>query len=134
MSIKFLLASILFIAISFSAAKAQAPTTTGDSLSTIVGKWAGSFEGASSGKFELVLNQGSDRKLGGQVIMLLDDGSRYPIDLKTIVWQKGQLTATYVNPQGSDEVSFTGNLASSALKGTWKSDAGQAAGTWQATR
>ena len=133
MTINALFIAITLVAITFGAAHAQSPTATGDSLTTIAGKWAGTFDGASSGKFELVLNQDSNRKLTGQVIMLADDGNRYPVDLKTVVWQKGQLNASYTNPEGGD-VSFTGNYANPALKGTWKSEDGQATGTWQATR
>ncbi|MFD2935806.1 hypothetical protein [Spirosoma flavum] len=133
MTLKTLFLSIAVITAFVSVAKAQ--TSSSDSLTTIVGKWSGTFEGASSGKFELVVNQDSNHKLIGQIIMLPGDGSRLPIDLQTIVWQKGKLSATYKDPaDGDDDVSFTGDYTSSALKGTWKSDGGQASGTWQVTR
>lgn len=132
MKIKALFLSISLIIASLSAVRAQ--TQTSDSLTAIVGKWAGTFEGASAGKFELVLNQDSNRKLTGQVIMLPDDGNRYPIELKTVVWQNGQLRATYNDPNDGDEVSFMGTYASPALKGTWKADEGQSTGTWQVSR
>ncbi len=132
MKIKALFLSIGIIMASLSAVNAQ--TTTSDTLTAIVGKWAGTFEGASAGKFELVLNQDSNRKLTGQVIMLPDDGNRYPIELKTVVWQNGQLRATYNDPGDGDEVSFMGSYTSPTLKGTWKSDEGQSTGTWQVSR
>jgi hypothetical protein len=132
MLIKTLLASILMIVATFQATTAQ--TTASANSQTVTGKWAGSFDGAASGKFELVLNQDSNGKLTGQVIMLTDDGNRYPIDLKTAVWEKEQLSASYADPSDGDEVSFTGKVADSSLKGTWKSDGGQSVGTWQVSR
>ncbi|GAB2564633.1 hypothetical protein [Spirosoma areae] len=133
MSIKTVFLSVALSVLPFLSASAQTTTTANDSLKTVAGKWAGTFEGASSGKFELVLNQDSHQKLTGQVIMLPDDGNRYPISLKTVVWQKGQLSATYTDPSDGDEVSFTGNYTSPMLKGTWKADGGQSTGTWQVT-
>lgn len=132
MTIRTLLAVIALVAITFQAASAQSPTTASDSLTSVAGKWAGTFAGSSSGKFELVINQDSNRKLTGQVIMLADDGNRYPTDLKTISWQNGQLKASYATD--GDDVSFTGNYANATLKGTWASGNGQDTGTWQAIR
>lgn len=132
MTIKILVAVIALVALTFQAANAQSSTTTSDSLTSVAGKWAGTFDGSSNGKFELVINQDSNRKLTGQVILLADDGNRYPTDLKTISWQNGQLKASYATDGG--DVSFTGNYANAALKGTWKSGDGQDSGTWQATR
>jgi Rieske Fe-S protein len=133
MTIKTLFAAMALVALLFQGANAQTTSAASDSLTTLVGKWSGTFDGASSGKFELVINQDSNRKLTGQVIMLADDGNRYPIDLKTVVWQNGQLKASYTDADG-DEVNFTGKYTKPVLKGTWKSDDGQASGIWQAVR
>lgn len=133
MTIKILVAAIALIASTFQVARAQSSTTAAsDSSTSVAGKWAGTFDGSSSGKFELVINQDSNRKLTGQVIMLADDGNRYPIDLKAISWDSGRLTASY--SADGDDVSFTGKYTNPALKGTWKSSNGQDTGTWQATR
>ncbi|QJW92305.1 hypothetical protein HNV11_10345 [Spirosoma taeanense] len=131
---KVFLVSIGLLTASFSTGRAQSTATQTDTLSLIVGKWTGSFDGAASGNFELVLNQDSNRKLSGQVIMIADDGTRHPIDLKTVAWQNGQLNAAYTDPQDGGEVTFSGKYVSPALKGTWKSDGGQSAGTWQVAR
>ncbi|GAB2515370.1 hypothetical protein [Spirosoma aerophilum] len=133
MTIKAILAAMALVTLLFQGAHAQSTNASSDSLTTLVGKWSGTFDGASSGKFELVINQDSNRKLTGQVIMLADDGNRYPIDLKTVVWQNGQLNASYTDGDGG-EVSFTGKYTKPALKGTWKSDGGQSSGIWQAVR
>ena len=137
MFVRALLISIGMLTASFSATTAQSTATTtatADSLGMIVGKWAGSYEGSDSGKFELVVSQDSNRKLTGQIIMLPPDGNRYPIDLKTVVWQNGQLNAAYTNPQDGGDVSFSGKYESPALKGTWQANGGQATGNWQITR
>lgn len=133
MSIKILLSAIILLVVTFQTAQAQT-SVKNDTLMTVAGKWAGTYSGDSSGKFELVLNQDSSKKLMGQVTMITDDGNRQTASLKTISWQNGQLSATYMDSAEDDEVSFTGSYANSLLKGTWKSDGGQAKGTWQLTR
>lgn len=117
---------------------AQTPTTPAqtaptDSAAAIVGKWTGTFEGASSGKFELVISQDVGRKLTGQVVMLTSDGSRYPITLKTIMYQNGQLSAGFTDSQNG-EVRFMGKPDSTGLKGTWDANDGQDTGSWQVNR
>ena len=134
MAIKALFSAVVLLVATLQIATAQTSAPKSDTLTTIVGKWAGSFEGSSSGKFELVVNQDTNQKLTGQVIMVGDDGNRHPIDLKTIVWQNGKLNATYTDPTDGDEVSFTGSFTNPTLKGTWKADGGQSVGTWQTSR
>ena len=132
MSIKVLLSAITLLVVTFQTTNAQ--TSSSKSDTTVAGKWAGTYSGDASGKFELVLNQDSNKKLTGQVTMLADNGNQQSTNLKTVSWQNGQLSATYIDPAENDEVSFTGSYANSMLKGTWKSDGGQASGTWQLTR
>lgn len=134
MSIKALLSAIILLVVTFQTAQAQTSSSKSDTLTTVAGKWEGTYSGDASGKFELVLNQNSNRKLTGQVTMIADNGNQQTTDLKTITWQNGQLSATYIDPSEDDEVSFTGSYTNSMLKGTWKSDGGQATGTWQLTR
>ncbi|MDB5242550.1 MAG: hypothetical protein JWP57_3175 [Spirosoma sp.] len=137
MSIKALLIGLSMVMTPFSLATAQtatAPTTADNSSATISGKWNGSYEGASSGKFELVVTQNNDKKLTGQIIMMTPDGNRYPIALKTLSWQSGQLKASYVDPQEGDNVSFSGKYENSVIKGTWEADGGNSTGNWQASR
>ncbi|GAB4032483.1 hypothetical protein [Spirosoma jeollabukense] len=132
MTIKVLLSAIILLVVTFQTTRAQ--TSSSKSDTTVAGKWAGTYSGDASGKFELTLNQAGNKKLTGQVTMIADNGNQQTTDLKTITWQNGQLSATYVDPAENDEVSFTGSYTNSTLKGTWKSDGGQATGTWQLTR
>lgn len=133
MSIKILLSAIILLVVTFQTTQAQTSAKS-DTLTTVAGKWAGTYSGDASGKLELVLNQDNSKKLTGQVTMITDDGNRQTASLKTISWQNGQLSATYLDPAEDDEVSFTGSYTNAMLKGTWKSDGGQATGTWQTTR
>ena len=134
MSIKILLSAIILLVVTFQTTKAQTSSSKSDTLTAVAGKWAGTYSGDASGKFELVLNQDSNKKLTGKVTMIADNGNQQTTDLKTISWQNGQLSATYMDPAEDDEVSFTGTYTNAMLKGTWKSDGGQATGTWQVTR
>lgn len=133
MFLKTLFLSIAVLTATFSAARAQT-TATADSSALIVGKWAGTYEGSDSGKFELIINQDSNRKLTGQIVMLPPDGNRYPINLKTVVWQNGQLNAAYTDPESGGDVSFSGKPNGANLKGTWEAGGGQSTGNWQVAR
>lgn len=135
MLIRTLFIAVTMLTAMFSTATAQtAATTTADSSAMLVGKWTGSYEGADSGNFELNLSRDSQQKLTGQIVMLAPDGSRYPIDLKTVTWQNGRLSAAYSNPQNGGDVSFTGTFDAAALKGTWQANGGQDTGNWQVSR
>ncbi|CAN5200144.1 hypothetical protein BH09BAC4_BH09BAC4_17260 [soil metagenome] len=133
MSIKILLSAVILLIVTFQTTQAQTSSKS-DTLTTIAGKWAGTYSGDASGKFELVLNQDNSKKLTGQITMIADNGNQQTTNLKTISWQNGQLSATYKDPAEDDDVSFTGSYTNAMLKGTWKSDGGQATGTWQLTR
>lgn len=136
MSINFFVLSLGLLTATCSVATAQSTTaiTAVDSSAMIAGKWIGTYEGSDSGKFELLINQDSNKKLAGQIVMLAPDGNRYPIDLKTIIWQNGQLKASYADPQGGGEPSFSGSMVGSLLKGSWLANGGQDSGSWQASR
>jgi len=51
MTIKFLVAAVALFVITFQSVKAQSLAPTRDSVTTIAGKWAGTFDGSSNGKF-----------------------------------------------------------------------------------
>lgn len=105
-----------------------------DTLMTATGTWVGSFDGDSLGKLELFLNQDSNQKLLGQIIIIPADGNRRPIALKTVTWQNNKLSASYIDPSDGGEVSFTGTYTNQALSGTWQAVDDTDKGTWQLTR
>ncbi|WP_425290712.1 hypothetical protein [Spirosoma linguale] len=133
MAFKTLLSVVLLLTLTVQAVKAQNSPATSDSLTTLTGKWAGTFDGPASGKLELVLNQDNNRNVTGKITAINNSGDQYSADLKTVIWQNGKLTITYTYPEGGD-VNLSGNYAKSAFKGTWELGGGQATGTWQASR
>ncbi len=133
MIFKILLTAFSMLMVVFSTANAQTQAVPADSATTLVGKWTGSYDGASSGKFELVINQNDSPKLTGLITMLLPEGSGKPITLKTVTYQDGQVVAAYDDPENG-EVNLTGKLSNPTLKGTWQLANGQATGNWQLTR
>ncbi|SOD90291.1 hypothetical protein [Spirosoma fluviale] len=133
MAIRTLLSVVVLLTLTFQAVKAQTAPATSDSLTTLTGKWVGTFDGPTTGKLELVLSQDSNRKITGKITAINNSGDQYTAELKTVVWQNGKLTITYAYPEGGD-INLSGNYAKSVLKGTWELDGGQATGTWQASR
>lgn len=134
MSIKAFLQAFVLLTATFQLTNAQTSSAKNDTLTTITGKWSGTYSGDSSGKFELVIKQDNGQKITGQILMLTDDPNRKPTNLKTISWKDGKINATYADPDEGDEVSFTGTYTDPDLEGSWKSDEGQSTGTWQLTR
>ncbi|PRY21126.1 hypothetical protein CLV58_15316 [Spirosoma oryzae] len=130
--------SLLFIGlVPLTASYAQVALTssnqTTDSVTAILGQWVGTFEGASSGKLELALQQDSNtRQLGGQLTVIISDGERYTTKLKKVVFSQNRFTASYTEPSDGSDVTLTGELKGTALTGEWTVNDGQGKGTWQA--
>lgn len=113
---------------------AQSNASAPDSSTAFAGKWAGSFEGASSGSCEMALSQDASGKLTGILTIIPGDGNRYPVTFKSVSMQGTTLNAAYDNPSDGDEVTLEGTRTGQVLRGTWKADGGASTGTWQMTR
>jgi hypothetical protein len=124
-----LLAVLLFVGSLSSQAQ-----TTASSSTDYIGKWVGTFEGASSGQCELQLARDASGKLTGTVTVIPADGNRYPIDLKTVATEGNTFKAAYNDPGDGDEVTMEATRTADELKGTWSADGGAATGTWQMKR
>jgi hypothetical protein len=115
-----------------------APTSgkqTTDSAAAILGQWVGTFEGTSSGKLELTLQQDSNtRQLGGQLTVIISDRERYTTKLKKAVFSQNRFTASYTEPSDGSDITLTGELKGAALTGEWTVNDGQGKGTWQANQ
>jgi hypothetical protein len=104
-----------------------------------IGTWAGTWDGAGSGDFELTLDKAKDGPLGGRVAVVTDGGN-YNADLKSIAFDGPKMTAKYDFPlDTSAEVSITATFADKSAKGTWAmhpkgQDAEVAAGTFSITK
>lgn len=129
-----IIAVLLIAGITATKAQAISTATAADSVAAIVGKWTGTYTGDDAGNFELVINRDNGGKLTGQIIMLPADGSRYPIDLKTVTWSNKQLKASYADPSNNNPVTFGGTYDGTVMKGNWEANSGQATGTFQVTK
>jgi hypothetical protein len=115
-------------------APASSSSTTG-SVVAILGQWVGTFEGASSGKLELTIQQdNNNRQLSGQLTVIISDGERYTTNLKKVSFAHNQFTASYTEPDDGSDITLSGELKGAVLTGEWTVNDGQGKGTWQATR
>jgi len=130
-------ALLLIGLVPLTASYAQIAPTSGkqttDSAAAILGQWVGTFEGGSSGKLELTLQQDSNtRQLGGQLTVIISDRERYTTKLKKAVFSQNRFTASYTEPSDGSDITLTGELKGAALTGEWTVNDGQGKGTWQA--
>lgn len=105
--------------------------STTDSVAVILGRWAGSFDGASSGKLELSIQQ-ANNQLNGQLTVTITDGERYTTKLKKVTFTRNQFAASYTEPDDGSDITLSGELKGAALTGEWIVNDGQGKGTWQA--
>ena len=86
--------------------------------SDVAGQWAGTWDGAGSGNFELSL-QKKDSGLAGKVAVTTDGGN-YDAELKGVKLADQNLTATYDFPlDPSAEVAMTAKFDGDKVTGTW---------------
>jgi hypothetical protein len=103
---------IVMTVVAFSAAQ----DTSGDSY---VGQWTGTYEGAATGTFELLLRKETDAKLGGKV-SVTTDGGNYDAELRSITIQDKKIDAAYDFPlDPSAEVIMAATVDGANAKGTW---------------
>ena len=104
-----------------------------------VGTWAGTWEGAGSGKIEMALAKAEAGKLSGQVTVTTDNGD-YTAKFTSLSIEANKLTAKYDFPlSDGSEVVLTATFDERTLKGTWSlrakgQDAEQAGGPWTAAK
>jgi len=124
------LLAVLLLACCF-ATYAQA---TADAPTAYIGKWSGTFEGASSGTCALELTHDATGKFTGTLTVTPDGGSSYPITLKSVSVQGDQFKAAYDEPTNNTEVTMQATRTGDELKGTWQLGGDAANGTWQMKR
>jgi hypothetical protein len=106
---------------------------------SLVGTWAGSWEGAGSGGgFELTLEKAKDGPVTGKVSVTGEP--TYKADCKSLAFDGKKMTAKYdFTPDESAEVALTASFEGNKATGTWslRAKAGGdevASGTWTVTR
>lgn len=84
-----------------------------------LGTWTGTWDGASTGTFDLVM----ERKTGGQLqgrLTVTGGSTPYTAEFKTLAIEGHTLTAKYDYPlDEGGEVSISATLEDRSAKGTW---------------
>lgn len=130
---------MLFLILSTSATLLFAQTSQKESSAEkFRGTWSGSFEGDSSGKFEMLLSPSGDGKHTGEMSITSGDGNGYQVKLKSLTFDGQKMVAKYDAPGGENgEVTIEGTLEGDAMSGSWSyHDQGNntGRGTWKASR
>lgn len=96
---------------------AQAQQTAGEK--NLVGVWAGSWSGGSSGSFEMTITKDADGKLGGSITPKPEGGESYTASFKSVALAEGKVTMKMADPSDEVEITLEATLDGSALKGTY---------------
>jgi hypothetical protein len=100
-----------------SAARGEArQAATGEQYA---GTWSGTYDGAGTGQFDMMLDKGKDGTMTGKV-NVTTDGGNYSADLKAIVFDGAKMTCKYDFPlDPSAEILMTATFDGRTGKGTW---------------
>lgn len=83
------------------------------------GTWSGTYDGAGTGQFEMMIDKGKDSAMTGKV-NVTTDGGNYSADFKSLSFDGGKMTARYDFPlDPSAEIVMTATFDESSAKGTW---------------
>jgi hypothetical protein len=104
-----------------------------------LGTWAGTWDGAGSGDFELTIDKAKEGPLSGRVAVTTDGGN-YNANLKTIAFDGPKMTAKYDFPLDPNaEIVVSATFEDKSAKGTWAmrpkgQEADVAAGTFSVNK
>ena len=133
LSVLLLLAVVCAASFSLSAQTTNGKASGGEKFS---GVWSGTFEGDSSGKFEMTLTPAADGKHTGNLTVTPNDGDSYSVNFKSVVFDGDKVIAKYPAP-GDNEVVMEGTSDGQALSGSWsfrEQDSRTAGGTWKGAK
>ena len=127
---------VLLTCVSY-ARQAEARKASGNS--EVLGTWSGTWEGGSTGKFEMTITKGADGKLTGSLSAHPEGGDGYTTSFKSVDVSGGKLTVTLEDPQGEVRITLEGSLDQTAMKGGYsvrtKAQGEEVeGGTWQAKK
>jgi len=103
-----------------SAAALPSAQETGASKDPVVGNWAGTYDGAGTGKSTMSIARDAAKKLGGTLQVVPDDGGGYTATFTSIGVDGNAVFMTYDSPVTGGQVQLEGTLDGTTLKGTWK--------------
>jgi hypothetical protein len=127
------LVCVWLILVGVIASAAQSGGNQGAPGEEFIGTWAGTWEGAGSGTFELTIDKGKHGDLTGS-ISVTGEGA-YKAAFKTLSFDGKKMNATYdFPPNEAIEVALSGSFDGKNATGTWsareKGAAEVAAGSW----
>jgi hypothetical protein len=106
---------VIFGAICSAAQRGADGTKPGEEF---IGTWAGTWDGAGTGGFELTLEKDKAGAIGGTVAVTGDP--TYKATLKTLAFDGKKMTASYdFPPDTAAEVRLAATADGNTLKGTW---------------
>ncbi len=85
----------------------------------LVGKWAGSWTGGSSGKFEMSITKDDAGKLTAAMNITPEQGEPSTLQSKSLTHNGDKLTMTCESPDGEAQVILEGAIEGTSLKGTY---------------
>ena len=140
MSNRLVISSLLILlSIGFLGQAALAKRVQSSGPERFVGTWAGTWDGAGSGKIEVTLAKDDAGKLLGQVTVTTDNGD-YKSKFTSLSFEANKMTAQYDFPLAEGtEVVLTATFDDRTLKGTWSlrakgQDGEQVGGSWTAAK
>ena len=84
----------------------------------LLGTWAGTWTGGSTGSFELTLTKSADGKLGGSISPKPDGQEGYTVPFSSAVFADGKATLKLQDPAGEAEITLVVS-AGTGLTGTY---------------
>ena len=123
----------------FSYARQVEGKKTSSDSAAVVGTWSGSWQGGSTGKFEMTISKGADGKLTGSLTAHPADGDGYTAGFKSVDVSGGKLIVKLSDPDDEVEITIQGALDPAAMKGSYSvRSKGQGeevdGGTWEAKK
>ena len=111
--------TLLLLAVSGIALATHAEAQQASNAERFAGSWSGTYDGAGTGPFELMLDKSKDGAMTGRVAVMTDGGN-YTADFKTVSFEGSKMSATYDYPlDPSAEVVMTATFEGRSAKGTW---------------
>jgi len=85
----------------------------------LLGTWAGTWTGGSTGSFEMTITKSADGKLGGSISPKPDGQEGYTVPFASAAFADGKATLKLQDPGGEAEITLVVSADGSALTGTY---------------
>jgi hypothetical protein len=97
----------------------QKPAPPSAAEKTLIGTWAGSWTGGSSGTVTFTFVKGTDGKLSGSAAPQPSDGQGYTTNFTSVVIAGDKVTMKMATPDGGAEITVEATFAGADMKGTY---------------